>query len=509
MPLRNRLPTCLLLLGALLLTFAARAPQVGVEGAAPDEANAGPAAASSLYLPIVFRDFQDAPARRVHAPYFNDTQSVTGVHFNEMAIFWFGKVTQSENYADVRVGYNNSDLYVNVAAFDRRLWYDTSPSAGDLTAWDGATLYLNLTGNVGEAPSANAYRLDAQFNLCSPSSPTCLASYRAAYRGNGSGWGSAALTFTGDSGWRGDYPNNNVDDRGWVMTFEVPFASLGLSGPPAQGTTWGLAVVLHDRDNSSASPPIADKTWPESNVDAQRPITWGKLGFGLPAAYVPPAYTSPQTVTLREGLSGAGVPDAAVGGTGGNLCGSGTDFWTQWGNINHGSDGDFAIQNQSDISDFPCFAKYYVTFPLISIPAGKVIVSATLTLHQMGGSGQASNGEGPFDELIQVMSVNEDWNESTITWNNAPLALENHDSASRTWVGTVVGCGSSIAWPCVPRTWNVSRAVAQAYAVGSSARLVLYSANSEFSTGKYFTSSETGAWNAVGRPTLQVTYGNP
>lgn len=127
-----------------------------------------------------------------------------------MAIFWFGKVTQDENYADVRVGYNNTDLYVYVAAFDRRLWYDTTPSSINLTEWDGATLHLNLTGNSGEAPTTNAYRFDAQFSPCLPSDLACLASYRAAYRGNGSSWGSAMTAFTEIPGWRGDFPNNNI-----------------------------------------------------------------------------------------------------------------------------------------------------------------------------------------------------------------------------------------------------------------------------------------------------------
>ncbi len=459
----------------------------------------GPAAASSVYLPVIFKIYQNVPPRRANAPYFNDSLSVTGSHFAEMAIFWFGKVSQTENYADVRVGYNNTDLYAYLAAFDRRLWYDTSPSVADLTAWDSATLYLNLTGNTGDVPSTNGYKFDSALSFFE-----ARASYQVAYRGNGSGWGPAALSFTTTPGYRGSY-NNDLDDSGSALTFKVPFASLGLSGPPAQGTVWGMAVVMHDRDSSAGSPAIADKTWPEANVDALRPVTWGKLGFGLPT-YSPPGYSSTQTITISEG-GGVTVPDAAVGGTGGNLCGGSADFWTQWGNINHASDNDFAIQNQSDIADFPCFAKYYVTFPLTSLPSGKVIVSATLTLHQMGGSGPASNGDPPSDALIQVMSVAEDWGESSLTWNNAPLAFEN--DSSRTWVGMVVGCGGSISWPCVPQTWNVSRVTAQAYSAGNPLRLVLYSADSAYSTGKYFTSSETGAWNAAGRPILQVTWGNP
>ena len=496
----NRFVIALVLLISFAWLIGSPVPQLYAEGAGRSNAETGVAATSTTYLPSISKSFQVVPVRRANAPYFNDSLSVTASHFPEMAIFWFGKVSQSENYADVRVGYNNISLYVYVSAFDRSVWYDTTPSIGDLTAWDSATLYLNLTGKTGSVPSTSAYKFDAAQSWFEP-----RVNYQAAYQGNGSGWGSAVIPFTTVPGYRGSY-NDNADDRGWAMTYQIPFASLGLSGPPAQGTVWGMAVGMHDRDNAAGSPAIADKTWPEANVDALRPVTWGQLGFGLPT-YAPPGHSSSQTVTIREGLNGAVVPDAAVGGTGGNLCGGGLDFWTQWGNTNHGSDANFAIQNQSDIADFACFAKYYVTFPMTSIPSGKVIVSATLTLHQMGGSGPASNGAQPSAALIQVMRVIEDFNESTVTWNNGPLAFEN--DSSRTLVTTIVGCGTSLPWPCVARTWDVSRAAALAYTAGSPLRLVLYAADSAYSTGKYFTSSETGDWNAAGRPTLQVVWGNP
>jgi hypothetical protein len=37
----------------------------------------------------------------------------------------------------------------------------------------------------------------------------------------------------------------------------------------------------------------------------------------------------------------------------------------------------------------------------------------------------------------------------------------------------------------------------------------LYSADDDYNSGKYFVSSDTGDWNATGRPTLQVVWGNP
>src|SRR5512145_200332 len=64
---------------------------------------------------------------RANAPYFGDD-----VRFAESAVFWFGRVTPAENYADVRLGYTDSALWVHVNIIDRRLWYDTGPSAATL-----------------------------------------------------------------------------------------------------------------------------------------------------------------------------------------------------------------------------------------------------------------------------------------------------------------------------------------------------------------------------------------
>jgi hypothetical protein len=97
--------------------------------------------------------------------------------------------------------------------------------------------------------------------------------------------------------------------------------------------------------------------------------------------------------------------------------------------------------------------------------------------------------------------VNEDWNPNTLTWNTAPLLKEN---ISRTVVNTMSG---PLVWPGEAYTWDVSKAVAEAYAAGEPLRLVFYSSDSAYHTAKYFTSSTVGDWDAQGRPTLQVTLG--
>ncbi len=428
------------------------------------------------------------PTRRVHAPYFSGS-----VLYPQTAIFWFGRITPTENYTDVRVGYNDNHLFINFAVADRLLWYDTTPAPADMTAWDAATVYLNLDGRSGNIPTANTYRLVAQLNFWES-----RAAYQVAYRGDGTGWMQTAMAFTTISGWRGDAPNTNADDRGWTMTFIIPFTSLGLSSKPAYQTTWELSVAVHDRDDATGTP-LADRFWPET-MHSTRPETWGELIFGRPAAYVPEPYVpgSENTTTIRDRLHGVTVTDAAVGGH--TTCGSGLNYWTQWGEKNYAGLWFFNIQNQADISDWPCNSKYYVTFPLGLIPAGKIIVNARLILHQFGGAGYTPPAQ---PSLIQAFTVEEPWSEATLTWNNAPLAA---DFVSATWVDpTAVYLGQ----PGKPWTWDVSAPTATAYAEDKPLRLVFYEADAAYHSGKYFRTSEEEEFDAVGRPTLVVTWAEP
>ena len=48
-----------------------------------------------------------------------------------------------------------------------------------------------------------------------------------------------------------------------------------------------------------------------------------------------------------------------------------------------------------------------------------------------------------------------------------------------------------------------------AQATGQPLQLALYSADGPLHTGKYFWSSDVGDWNAEGRPTLTVVWGEP
>jgi hypothetical protein len=251
-------------------------------------------------------------------PFFDN-----GIPFRETAVFWFGKITETENYSDVRVGFNNSELYVHVAVFDNRIWYDTSPKAADLTNWDAVTLLLDTDGPLGSALDDRSYRFSSQVRWHESED-----NYKSAYRGSPAGWNPETLAFSAETTWRGTAPNDtNKNDRGWTVTFRIPFSSLNHTNPPATGKVWGLAVIVHDRDVENG-PVNPDKVWP-SQQNPTRPGTWGRISFGLPT-YNTPNASSSETVVIRQGLDGARVVDGEVGG--GNNCGKDLDWWTEWGN---------------------------------------------------------------------------------------------------------------------------------------------------------------------------------
>lgn len=450
------------------------------------------ALADGLQTADVAAQGQGGPIPRVNAPYVSGSGNIPA---SRHAVFWFGEVTPASNHVSARVAYNDQRLQVTLHIFDQFLWYNRTPSAPDFVNWDAATLYLNLNGNTGAAPGAQSYRFRAQLSNYQERS-----GFEAAYRGNGSGWQASNTPFDTQIIWRGgdDGMNNLIADRGWVVIYEIPFSSLGLSGRPGNGTNWGMALTVHDRDDVAGAT-RSDEWWPVTANDLQ-PASWSQLHFGMPQ-HSPPVASAGEWVTVRHGLNGAQVPDAHVGGH--SVCGDPflSDFFSGWGSANYAGYKQVNIQNQWDVADWPCFSRYYVTFPLNQIPAGKVVLSATLTLYQFGNA----NPQQAESSRIQVLTVAEDWNEATLTWNNAPLAAENVDSRVVEAVP-----GGNAAWPGVPRTWNVTRAVAQALSANAPLRLAMYSADGAYHSGKYFHSSDTDADNQgfAPRPTLRVLWGD-
>ncbi len=422
--------------------------------------------------------------RRINVPYFN-----SDVPFNQTAIFWFGKVEPTSDYIDVRMGYNNSELYVDLHIVDQFLWYDPNWKAPDVTRGDTATLYLSTENNGSNAPDLHSYKFVAQVSHTEP-----RTYYQKVYQGNGSSWVVSNISFTAVSGWRGKGFNGQVAS-GWTMTYHIPFASLGFSGPPVQGTPWMLGVKVQNQDDAQDTP-IPDTWWPETASDLI-PSSWGDLVFGLPT-YQPPQTLNNTTYMVRNQLNNQVVTDGMVGGALG--CGNqGLNRWTQVGDKTYPGATQVAIENEWDVSDWNCHSKFYITFPLSSLPTGKGVIAATVTLYLYSNAGIPGK---PNPSFIQVATVNEDWNPQTLSWNSAPLVKENISSIV---VNTRSG---KLQWPGVPYTWDVSKAVADAYASGQPLRLVFYSSDSAYKTSKYFSSSTVGNWNANGRPTIQATLGD-
>lgn len=440
-------------------------------------------------------------SRRVNLPYFSGS-----VDESQSAIFWFGQNETYQhlpgrNYTDVRMAYSSAGLYIRATVIDYYLWYKANAqTSDDLTQYDALAIYVDTGHDRTAAPQNDDYYfLVGLHGDTGPDTPQ----YRRQARGNGTGWNTGWNgTWSDYSGWqwsdRGPNDNNGNIDFGWVGGGLIPWSAFGLAGPPAEGTVWGLGVLLYDRDQSAASP-VLKENWPET-FEANQPATWGELHFGLPT-YTPRPATGRNNVLIRAATPEDNtVEDAWMGG--GGWCNSGHNGHTE---DNHGSDQALYIGSENQPTHFPCFNKSYLRFALNSLPTGKVIISATLTLHHWGGADTAAG----TSSYIWLSSITDAWQEMTIHWNNAPLARENF-SLTRIPPKT-----TPLTWPGDPYTWDATQAVAEAYAAGQPVSFALYDSTTGRDSSKYLTASETGLgdgspnWNIAGRPRLDIVWGNP
>ncbi|NTW43845.1 MAG: hypothetical protein HGB14_05285, partial [Anaerolineaceae bacterium] len=146
---------------------------------------------SKIYLPLIIggSQTQQTDGRIVNIPYFSETNIISSQRFNEMAVFWYGQVTNNLNYSDVRIAYNDSELVVYIAQFDRRIFYNTASNGSDLENWDAVTLLLQSNGRGITAPDAYSFRFTAQMY----ESWNNVNLYRRAEQGNGSTWSTQPL----------------------------------------------------------------------------------------------------------------------------------------------------------------------------------------------------------------------------------------------------------------------------------------------------------------------------
>jgi hypothetical protein len=201
-------------------------------------------------------------------------------------------------------------------------------------------------------------------------------------------------------------------------------------------------------------------------------------------------------ITIRNASVDDDVTEDAWMG-GGGTCSSGHEGGTE---LNHGDSTSLFTGSEIAPTHFPCFNKSYLRFFLDAIPPGKVILSATLTLHLFGNAGVPGQAQPSW---VHLHTITEPWDEMTIHWNNAPLAREN---VAATWVYPY-SHPEDIQWPGDPYSWDATQAVAEAYERGEAVSMALYSLDSVQHGSKYYVSSETGDWNINGRPTLTVVWG--
>jgi hypothetical protein len=150
------------------------------------------------------------------------------------------------------------------------------------------------------------------------------------------------------------------------------------------------------------------------------------------------------------------------------------------------------VQSQWDIADWPCFAKYYAAWSQASLPAGAQVVSATVEMRQFGNPGYDVGDTG--DTVIQVYEIVQPWQETAITWDNAPPPAEN---TSRTLVKPLPGaCSPTPHWYCRPGIayfFDITEIAKRAQANGRTwASMALYTAAGQYHSGKYFSSREGG-----------------
>ncbi len=429
--------------------------------------------------------------RRVNIPHFSGTP-----HWDESAVFWFGEngthTANAPNYTDVRVYYTNDTLQVRFTVVDYRLWYNPGATvATDLTEWDAVALYLDTNQDGATTPQSDDYIFMTGGHTGTNHTP-----YKRQGRGNGSSWGAWSGSWTNwgtmSTSLNGVGPNNNSDlDFGWTGGFAIPFSSLGISGPPSEGTVWGVGVQLFDKDSSTGI--LTPEVWPE-NFDEGKPSTWAEFHFG-DADYESSNETMTGSTTIRSSSpTDNTVEDSWMGGNG--LCNGGHEGDNE---ANYGDDTRLFVGTETAETHFPCFNKSYLRFSLDDVPDNKVILSATMTLH-LWGNADPTQAQPSW---MHLFSIKDNWNEMSIHWNNAPMAFENIDAI---WVNPY--SQQTIEWPGDPYSWNATQAVAEAYAEGDPVSFALYGSDTEQHSSKYMTSSEIGNWNAEGRPTLVIEWGN-
>lgn len=453
-------------------------------------------------------------------------------------LMWFGRVDSHQNHVEARLGYGEHQLLARLAVFDRQI-YDDAPDA-DVQAWDSVTLLVDFDGDdAKDTVDDRSFMIAAQAHRQS-------TDQTAVYRGANGAWTPSALPvlsdlvvdpdiFVASKGYRGEDRDHS---RGWHVTFLLGWGALGLPGAPleADGRVWRVAVIATDRDDDAGTLGGGPQSWPDPTVDPLDPSTWGRwelldghflswsdsgssAGAGQPAyaiAWPAPEHVAgtEETITIRQGLGDTMVENASVGASE-VLC-SGDDDYNfgdgpnSWGGNTERSY--LHVQNQGDYADWPCFARLYLKFPLADLPTDKVVLAAALRLHHKQPTSAGAEGERSLIQAFWVGDLLQDgqtpWTTANITWNTAPIALENLAGCWGDRTGNM-----DVGWDALPAwTWDVTRAVARRATDGAAeVSFALASADTDYHTGKEFVRSDDFAdWgDPTQRPTLDVLVAEP
>jgi hypothetical protein len=285
-------------------------------------------------------------------------------------------------------------------------------------------------------------------------------------------------TLRDGSGW--EYGGTGIGWRGWSASRLIPWAELG--GKPQPGDVWPLVLTS-----------VGGEQWV------------GVLHWGLPE-YA--GQTGTHTVTVPV------VRDASLGG--GTDCGNDDDpnnrlsptWFADWGGLSRGMWGSGTInlgqityanvQNQWDTTDWPCYARYLAAWQLPALPAGATVTGAWLDVYNFGHSWPRP-GDPQMDTLyttIQAHDVSPQWDETAVTWDNAPAPRENV-SWTR-WDLCAEGANCT-------RALDVTEIVRRAYAAGlPDAAALLYTAAGSYHSGPYIYTREGGT-----PPVVRISYELP
>lgn len=429
---------------------------------------------TTLVLIIFCLSFVSAKAQTpiINIPNFGQQSKL-----NEGTIFWYGKVNDSDNYTDIRVGYTNTDFKIHFSVFDKQFWYDKNLASSDsLQNYDSVSLLIYVP------TTDQKYKFVSQINHFEND-----LNYQSAYKYQQE-FVQTNINFTTNSAYRGSSPNDNSsDERGWSSTFTIPFNSLNLQTPNI-GDKWLLMLTTQDKDDLQQQVKISK--WPTSAIE-ENTNTWGEIVFGL---------SNTQTNTQSENVvtlfGSPNVEDAMVGG--GTICGSdfNPNFFAGWGEKSYPKATQINIQNQWDSADWPCFSKFFIKANLNNLPNNVEVTKALLTMHLFGGSNPAE----AKPSLIQVLQVNP-FNEVGLNWNNAPQVIRHLD---RQWVNPKL---TPLVWPGDKYQWDITKAFSNLNE-DTHLYLGLYSADGDYHSGKYFSSSYTGEWNSEAKPKITIYYKN-